>query len=175
MAQRRMFSKSVIETDSFLDLPVSSRELYFQLGMYADDDGFVAPKKVIRTVGASEDDLKVLIFKGFVIPFESGVIVIRHWGLNNFIAKDRYTHTVHIEEYKQALLDDVYKMYTERQQIVDKMSTQVRIGKDSKDKTTFKKFSYKGQEARRNYGKWELLERGGWITFTGREEEIKEN
>ncbi len=170
MAQRRMFSKTIVEMDSFLDLPVSSRELYFQLGMYADDDGFVSPKKVIRTVGASEDDLKVLIAKQFVIPFESGVIVIRHWKQNNYIQSDRYSPTLHQLEYKQACEDNVYKLDTKS--IQDGKNMEHRVGKGRLDKV-ISKFSYKGNEARKNFGAWEILEAGrGWVKFTGKESEI---
>jgi len=123
MVNRRMFSKEIVGSDTFLDLPVSSRELYFQLGMYADDDGFVTPKKVIRMVGSSDDDIKVLLTKGFLIPFESGVIVIRHWKANNYIQSDRYTPTIYKNELELACKDNVYNMYT-----------QDRIGKDSIDK-----------------------------------------
>jgi len=98
MASRRMFSQTVVGSDSFLDMPVSVRELYFHLGMYADDDGFVSPKMVTRVVGASEDDLKILIAKGFVIPFESGIACITHWKQNNYLRKDRYTATRYHKE-----------------------------------------------------------------------------
>lgn len=98
MASRRMFSQAVVGSDSFLDMPVSVRELYFHLGMHADDDGFVSPKGVTRMINASEDDLKILVAKGFVIPFESGIACIRHWKQNNYLRKDRYTITAHIAE-----------------------------------------------------------------------------
>jgi hypothetical protein len=88
-----MFSLDVVDTDDFIDMPTSARELYYSLGMRADDDGFITPKRVMRMVGASEDDLKVLVAKGYVIPFESGVVVVRHWPVNNYIQKDRYTKT----------------------------------------------------------------------------------
>jgi len=129
MANKRMFCKEVVGSDSFLDLPVSSRELYFQLGMYADDDGFVSPKKVIRMVGASNDDIKVLVTKGFVIPFECGVIVIRHWKDNNFIRKDTYVPTIFQKELQLVLKDEIYGTdrhvngaLTERQRRLDKIS-----------------------------------------------------
>ncbi len=89
-----MFAKSIIESDLFLDLPVSARLLYFDLGMRGDDDGFVdSPKRIMRITGASEDDLRLLIAKQFLIPFESGVVVVRHWCLHNHIRGDRYKPT----------------------------------------------------------------------------------
>jgi hypothetical protein len=101
MANRRMFSKSVVDTDPFLELPATAQLLYFHLGMRADDDGFVAsPKKIMRMIRSSEDDLKTLIIKGYIIPFESGIILIKHWRQHNFIRKDRYTKTVHIAEFR---------------------------------------------------------------------------
>lgn len=104
MARKRMFDLEIVDTDLFLEMPVSSQNLYFHLGMRADDDGFVSnPKKIIRVVGASEDDLKILIAKKFIIQFETGLIVIRHWKINNYIRKDRYTETIYKEEKKQLL------------------------------------------------------------------------
>lgn len=102
MAERRMFSKSIVDTDAFIELPTSARLLYFDLGLRADDDGFVSsPRKIMRMTGASESDLEVLIDNGFLIPFESGVIVITHWRLHNHIQKDRYRETFYTEEKKQ--------------------------------------------------------------------------
>src|SRR6266571_4800583 len=98
MAQRRMFSAQIVNTDVFLEMPLTSQALYFHLGMSADDDGFVSPKKILRMTGAGEDDLKLLIVKGFVIPFNSGVIVITHWKQNNYLRNDRYTPTIYKEE-----------------------------------------------------------------------------
>ena len=99
MAKRRMFSLDVVDTDVFLDLPASSQSLYFHLGMRADDDGFVSsPKRITAMVNASGDDLKLLIAKGFIIPFEAGVCVIRDWKVNNYIQSDRYAPSIYIEE-----------------------------------------------------------------------------
>lgn len=105
MAEHRMFAKSVIDSDAFLDMSVSARLLYYDLGMRADDDGFVTPKKIMRMTGASEDDLRILIAKGFLVPFESGVIVITHWWLNNYIKNDRYRPTIYQEEFNQLICD----------------------------------------------------------------------
>lgn len=107
MATRRMFSLDVVDTDTFLELPISSQALYFHLGLHGDDDGFVgSPKKVARAVGCNLDDLRLLISKGFVIPFEtSGVIVIRDWKLNNTIKPDRYRETIYQAEKAQLSVD----------------------------------------------------------------------
>jgi hypothetical protein len=102
MAKRRMFSDSVVGTDDFMDMPIGSKLLYFYLGMYADDDGFVdKPRQIMKTIGATEDDMKVLVTKKYLICFDSGVIVIRHWRLNNYLRTDRYTETIHLEEKSQ--------------------------------------------------------------------------
>ena len=89
MAQRRMFSKKVTDTDVFLDMPLSTQALYFHLNMHADDDGFVGNINTIkRMIGASKDDEKLLIAKQFLIPFEaSGVVVIKDWRLHNYIRR----------------------------------------------------------------------------------------
>ena len=107
MADKRMFSKSIIESDLFIDMPVSARLLYYDLGMRGDDDGFVdSPKRVLRMTGASDDDLKILIVKQFLIPFDSGVVVIRHWKLHNYIRSDRYKPTRYQAEKKLLYLDE---------------------------------------------------------------------
>ena len=99
MAERRTFSKSVIWCDMFLEMSLSSQALYMHLNMSADDDGFVGnPKTILRMIGASEDDFKILVTKGFVIVFEQGIIVITHWKINNFIRKDRYKPTLYENE-----------------------------------------------------------------------------
>jgi len=91
MANKRMFSMDVVDTDEFQDMPISSRYLYYELGMRADDDGFMkSPKKLVRTIGCSDDDLTLLCAKGFIVKFRSGVIVITDWKINNYIQKDRY-------------------------------------------------------------------------------------
>jgi hypothetical protein len=104
-----MFSAQIVNADAFLDMPISSQALYFHLGMSADDDGFVSPRKVLRMTGAGEDDLKVLLSKSFVIPFESGVIVITHWKQNNYIQADRYTPTIYKDE--RATLSCIQNVY----------------------------------------------------------------
>ena len=100
MAKKRMFSLSVLDTDAFLDLPLSAQALYFHLNLHADDDGFIGnPKRVANNIGASLDDLRLLVLKRFVIAFEDGVIVIKHWRMHNAIKSDRYTQTNYIEDF----------------------------------------------------------------------------
>lgn len=101
MANKRMFSMEVVDTDRFLDLPASTQLLYFHLGMRADDDGFVSsPRKIARTVNCSIDDLNILVLKGFIIPFKSGICVIVDWKLNNEFKRDRFHPTVYQDEFK---------------------------------------------------------------------------
>lgn len=112
MAERRMISKKVVDTDLFLDMPISTRLLYYDLSVRADDDGFVAsPKRITRMVGCSEDDLKLLVAKGYLIPFESGVCVIRDWKVHNYIPKDRYHETDYRKE-KSMLIESETGAYS---------------------------------------------------------------
>ena len=102
-----MFAKTIVLSDAFLDMPLTARCLYFTLGMLADDDGFVnSPKSITRQCGASEDDLRILISKKFVIAFENGVIVIKHWRLNNYLRSDRYKPTVYADEKRRITADE---------------------------------------------------------------------
>lgn len=113
MANRRMFAKTIIDSDAFLEMPTSTQCLYFHLSMRADDEGFINnPKKIQRIVGASEDDLKLLIMKRFLIPFESGIVVIKHWKIHNYIQKDRFHETSYLEEKAQLYVkeNDVYTL-----------------------------------------------------------------
>ena len=106
MPQKRMFSLAVVDTDAFLDMPVSAQALYFHLGMHSDDDGFISnPKRISRAVGCNNDDIKILIQKGFIIPFESGVVVIRDWKINNTLRNDRYKPTLYTNELGRLKLD----------------------------------------------------------------------
>lgn len=133
MAERRMFAKTIIDSDAFLDMPLSAQALYFHLSMRADDDGFINnPKKIQRMIGASDDDCKLLILKRFIITFESGVIVIKHWKIHNYIQKDRYKPTIYQEE-KSTLAVKENKAYTECIHNAYNLDTQDRleIGKDS--------------------------------------------
>lgn len=130
MAERRMFAKTIIDSDAFLDMPLSAQALYFHLSMRADDDGFINnPKKVQRMIGASDDDCKLLIIKRFIITFDSGVIVIKHWKIHNYIQKDRYKPTIYQEE-KSTLAVKENNAYTECIQDGYKLDTQDRLGKD---------------------------------------------
>ena len=100
MAERRMFAKTIIDSDAFLDMPHTTQLLYFHLSMRADDDGFINnPKNIMRMIGCKDDDLKILLTKKFLLPFESGVVVIKHWQIHNYIQKDRYHETKYKEEY----------------------------------------------------------------------------
>ena len=144
MAERRMFTKKIVDSDAFLDMPLSTQSLYFHLNMRADDDGFVNnPKKIQRMIGASEDDLKLLLAKRFILGFENGIVVIKHWRMHNLLRKDRYNPTQYIEEMNTLALND-NGAYTEKptdnlltttwQPNDNQMATQDRIGKDSIDK-----------------------------------------
>lgn len=106
MAEKRMFAKTIVLSDAFLDMPMSARCLYFTFGMLADDDGFVSsPKGIMRQCGASMDDLNILIAKRYVLAFDSGIIVIKHWRINNYLRQDRYTPTTYVEEKETLSLD----------------------------------------------------------------------
>ena len=147
MASKRMFSIDVIDTDKFLDMPVSTQALYFHFGMRADDDGFVSsPKKIAKIANCTNDDLRILISKGYVIPFDSGVIVITDWKANNLIKNDRYKPTRYQEEFKklevkdgsyianQTVILDGIQMEPDWNQDGTQVEPQVRLGKDSIDK-----------------------------------------
>ncbi|EPH89655.1 DnaD domain protein [Enterococcus faecalis] len=156
MAERRMFAKTIIDSDAFLDMPLSAQCLYFHLSMRADDDGFINnPKKIQRMIGCGDDDLKLLMAKRFILVFDSGVIVIKHWKIHNYIRNDRYKPTLYQEEkaelveknskaytFKTEVLESeshlgipddnhmVYQTETNRQPNDNQMDTQVRLGKD---------------------------------------------
>lgn len=145
MAEKRMFTKSIIDSDKFLEMPLSTQALYFHLGMRADDEGFInSPKKIIRAVNCNEDDLKLLIAKGFVICFDTGIIAITHWKLHNHIQKDRFKPTLYEEE--KSLLDENNRkeyilktvvsnsMDTKCIQIVSNTDTKNRLDKNRIDK-----------------------------------------
>ena len=138
MAERRMFAKTIIDSDAFLEMPATAQMLYFHLAMRADDDGFINnPKRIMRMIGSGEDDLKLLILKKFIIPFESGVVVIKHWKIHNYIRKDTYNETKYKQE-KATLELDENSAYTQSflcssrtcDTSVDGSLTQDRIGKD---------------------------------------------
>lgn len=131
MAERRMFAKTIVDSDAFLDMPLTTQALYFHLSMRADDDGFVNnPKKIQRMIGATDDDIKLLLTKRFILVFDSGVIVIKHWRMHNYIQKDRYKPTAYQKEKSQLTIAD-NRSYTECIQNVSKLDTQVRLGQVS--------------------------------------------
>ena len=148
MAERRMFTQKIIDSDAFLDMPLTTQALYFHLNMRADDDGFINnPKKICRMIGASDDDLKLLIAKRFVLAFEKGVIVIKRWRMHNLIRKDRYSPTQYEDEFMSLDIKD-NGSYTEKMPQIqgiegygnqmatswqpngNQMATQDRLGKD---------------------------------------------
>lgn len=157
MADRRMFTDKIVESDAFTDLPLSSQALYFHLNMSADDDGFVNnPKKIARSIGASDDDLNLLIMKSFLLAFDKGVMVIKHWRMHNLLRKDRYKPTqyaaekamLYVKENGAYTLDDKKgeslinapwqpngnQVTTKWQPNGNQMATQVRLDKDSIEK-----------------------------------------
>lgn len=141
MANKRMFCLDIVNSDAFLDMPLSAQALYFHLGMRADDDGFVGnPKSIQRLAGASQDDLMLLITKRFLIAFDNGVIAIKHWRMNNYIQKDRKKDTVYIELLNSLEVKE-NGSYTEKKimdtvciQDVSEMDSQNSIDKISIDK-----------------------------------------
>ena len=140
MAERRMFAKTIIDSDAFLDMPLSAQALYFHLSMRADDDGFINnPKKLQRLIGCADDDMRLLVAKAFIIPFESGVVVIKHWRINNYIRNDRYKPTNYTEEMAQLQVKE-NGAYTEKLPLGIpngyQTDTQYRLGKDRLDKNS---------------------------------------
>ena len=134
MAQRRMFSNKIVDTDAFLDMPLSSQALYFHLSMRADDDGFIGGhKKIMRMIGCSDDDMRILLAKNFIIPFESGVCVIKHWKIHNYIQTDRYNETTYIEEKSQLDIKK-NKSYT----LKDKTVPQIPLSQDQNEQVDTK-------------------------------------
>lgn len=134
-ANRRMFSLDIVDTDRFLDMPSSTQALYFHLGMRADDDGFVSsPRKIVALANCGDDDMKLLIAKGYIIPFESGVCVISDWKSNNFLRSDRYRPTRFKQELSELQLSDGHYQLQDGipmvYQTVDKRYPQDRLGKD---------------------------------------------
>lgn len=134
-----MFAKTIIDSDAFLDMPMSAQALYFHLAMRADDEGFVnSPKKIQRMVGAGDDDARLLITKNFLIPFDSGVVVIKHWRIHNYIQNDRFKPTAYRDERSLLTIKEngAYTVDTECIQDVSSSETQVSIGKVSIDKVS---------------------------------------
>lgn len=155
MAERRMFAKTIIDSDAFLDMPLSAQALYFHLSMRADDDGFLNnPKKIQRMVGASDDDFKILIMKRFIITFENGVVVIKHWKIHNYIRNDRYKPTIYAEE-KAQLEEKENSAYTERKSLGIpngyQMETQVRDSIEIDKDIYINIVSYLNEKAKTKY------------------------
>lgn len=152
MATKRMFSLNVVDTDKFLEMPISARLLYYELGMRADDDGFVDNwKKILLFTGLKEDDMKLLVAKSFIIPFESGVIVIRHWRMNNYLQNDRTKPTLYQDELSQLGLDEnnVYTLDTNCIHSIDidkNIKKKSNISKDILPKEKNKKIYYSNIE-----------------------------
>ena len=155
-----MFSTEIVNSDHFLDMPSSTQVLYFHLSIHCDDDGFVYPKKVMRMINAGEDDLKILLGKKFILSFESGVIVQKHWKVNNYIRPDRHRPTSHREEMAQLSIDKggVYHMSTNRLpegSISKEVSKKVKGSKDpgmhtERGELTAEQASARAAEVRKN-------------------------
>lgn len=156
MAQKRMFSLSVTDTDKFLDMSASAQALYFHLGMHGDDDGFVAsPKKIARGVGCNDDDLRLLASKGYIIPFESGVIVIVDWNINNTLKNDRYHETIFAAERALVSEDSTGRwvlgssMVPDRKQLGSSLEPEHNITKQNRTKQNREKTADKPPRASR--------------------------
>lgn len=131
MANKRMFAKTIIDSDAFLDMPATTQALYFHFVMRADDEGFIGnPKKIMRMIGAGEDDFKILAAKRYVLTFESGVVVIKHWLIHNTIQMDRFNPTTYKKE-KDSLSLNEFKAYTDRKQTVNVPITQSNLIKSN--------------------------------------------
>lgn len=168
MAQRRMFSMKIVDTDAFLDMPQSSQLLYYSLAMRADDDGFISnPKKIMRMLGSGDDDYKVLIGKKFIIPFESGVCVIKHWLIHNLIRTDRYSSTQYVKEMSKLIIDPKTKKYSYRENDVipngNQLATQDRLelGKDREEDTNVAKATTYPQDFDKFYTSFPARRKGG--------------
>ena len=161
MAEKRMFTMKIIDSDAFLDMPLSAQALYFHLSMRADDDGFVnSPRRIMRLICCSDDDMKLLIAKNFVILFDSGIVVIKHWRIHNYIQKDRYHETNYTEEKKMLRLNknNSYSVLdTPCIQDVSETDTEVSIGKDSLDKDSLDESTITPSQARAEFEKlWDI-------------------
>ncbi len=133
MANKRMFTMKIVDSDAFLEMPLSTQCLYFHLNMRADDDGFIGnPKRICKLVGCNDDDLKLLIAKRFVLVFDNGVIVIKHWRMHNTIQKDRYVPTTYSDEFKQLGIKDnkSYTLSPMETKCIQNVSTDIDIDKD---------------------------------------------
>lgn len=171
MAERRMFAKTIIDSDAFLDMPMSARLLYYDLGMRADDDGFVnSPKKIMKIIGATNDDMNILIMRKFVIPFDTGIVVIKHWRINNYLRSDRYNPTPYISEKSKLSVDVKGKYHIIKDDgtavgipAVDADKNKIYISNkykninktDEKEKNNKKEKKKKVEEVRHKYGEYQ--------------------
>lgn len=163
MAEKRMFSKKIIDTDWFMDMPATTQNLYFHLSMRADDDGFVAsPKRIIKLIGATEDDYRILIGKKFVIPFESGICVITDWRINNYLRCDRYTETIYKDEKASLIQDEKGKYELGIPSGIPLVST-VYSNSISKSLDNNNKEENKTKEEKHKHGEF------GWVKLTDTE------
>ena len=136
-ASKRMISLQIVDTDAFLDMPLSTQALYFHLLLRADDEGFINnPKKILRLIGCQDDDMKILLGKRFILSFENGIVVIKHWLIHNTIRMDRFNKTVYTEEKKllftkenKAYTLDKNKLATKWQPLGNHLATQVKLSK----------------------------------------------
>lgn len=191
MAERRMFTKKITESDAFLEMPSSAQNLYFHLNMEADDDGFVnAPKKIMRIVGASEDDFKLLLVKKFILLFESGVIVIKHWRMHNLLRHDRYHPTQYQDEYKMLTLDKENNYHLQRLEKIgegpqitwqpsgNQVATEDRLGKESIGKDSIEPIAPTSSdivaEEKEEFARLPLLNNQFYIIYTDEVEHYKE-
>lgn len=149
MAERRMFAKTIIDSDAFLDMPLSTQALYFHLSMRADDEGFLNnSKKIMRTIGANQNDYDVLMSKRFILQFDDGICVIKHWRIHNWIRGDRKKETIYQKERDMLTIKDngsytlVDTCQSNDSQLVVQMDTQVRLGKDRLGKVNKKNSSH---------------------------------
>ena len=167
MASKRMFDKAIIEQDGFFDLPMEAKALYFLLGMEADDEGFINPRKVLRLYGGNDDSIRILAAKGFIIPFDSGVIVITDWKRNNYIDKKRVKPTIYQQEKAQITYDEVAEKYVFNKCLTNakQMLKENSIDKNSIDKNSIdildeeqsSPVSVSNKKAKKKYGTYKRV------------------
>ena len=184
MAERRMFAKTIIDSDAFLEMPSTSQLLYFHLSIRADDEGFInKPKTIMRMIGAKDDDMNVLIARKFIIPFESGVVVIKHWRIHNYLQNDRLVETKYKDEKEMLELDEnkAYRIKkVECIQNTGEVYTQVRLGKvsigkvsldqdrkESSENVEMKIFQQVEQEFKRPLSSNEIDKISYWVDLKG--------
>ncbi|MCR4755635.1 MAG: hypothetical protein K5868_08925 [Lachnospiraceae bacterium] len=163
MARKRMFSFDVINSDRFLDLPLATRGLYFHLNCEADDDGFISSAlRTLRAVDGTEEMLNELVNAEYLIKFDSGIYLVKHWLLHNCIQKDRYTPSIHTKERGQVnVVDRIYCLssYTDCIQNGSNLYTQISIDKSREDKDREKPKRTKAQSFNNNKYDFDELEK----------------